>query len=551
MVLSLFVGALYVCVSVEGTENPGDADSHLEQGVESLRAGQFQAASEEFKVAIRQNPQLVQAYVYLGIAENELGQFTDAVPVFRDALKLDQGSEAAHYNLALSLLSLKKTDEAMREFRAVVQINPKNGSANYNLGLLLAQEGSFKKACEYLERARSAQPGDPAILINLTDLYLKTGNEASALKLIREGTELDSDGTLSMQLGKLLVDKDHFKEALPILERARSLLPAAPEITGYLARAYLGASQPAKVIELLAPIRENEASWEVYYLRGLAFKAMGQRDEAVQVLSRAISMQPGEASLHYDLGKLLLNSEDMKGRKAGAYEVSEAIKLAPNKGEYYLGLASFYFDAGNLNTTIELLKSALDRVPPTVEIYVTLGLAELELHGPTPAQPYIEKAIALDPHAGAGYDLLGRCRMRLDDYADAAKYYIKAAKLTPGNDIYFRDAAIALDKLGNSSEGLPFAEQSVKLRPSEVYNHYILGKLFSQTGHRADAIRELERCVSLDGKNSLPYNLLATLYKRAGEDGKAENCWRTLRALKQEGAEKTQQTFSRLGSVPQ
>lgn len=551
LALWLLISALFVCVSANGNQNSDGAETHLQQGIAFLRAGQTQAACEELKVTIHQNPQNIVAHIYLGIAENQLGHFADAVPVFREALKLAGDSEAIHYNLALSLLGLHKTDEAVREFRRVVDLNPKNGPANYNLGLLLAEEGSFKAACEYLQNARSTQPDDPAILIHLVDLYLKTGNDAGALELTREGTKFDSTGKLSIQLGEFLVEKGRCKEAVPVLEKARSLLPDVPEVAGYLARAYVGARQPAKVIELLAPIRDKQASWEVYYLRGLAFTALDQREEAGRAFLKALSVQPGEASIHYALGKLLLDSEDKQGRQAGIDEISKAIKLSPSKSEYYLTLASYFFDTHDIRATIELLKSALDLVPPSEQIYVTLGLAELELEGPAQAMPFIEKAIALDPHAGAGYDLLGRCEMRFGNDANAAKYYIKAAELTPENDIYFRDAAIALDRLGRPVEGLPFAEKSIKLRPNEVYNHYILGKLYSQTGHTADAIRELESCVQLNPKNFLPYNLLALLYKHAGENAKAETCWRTLRVLKQQSVTEAEQTLSRMGSVPQ
>lgn len=547
----LLAASLYPCLSAGCQSTPENAQTDLELGIASLREGQISTACEQLKAAIHLNPKLFEAYVYLGIAENQRGRFADAVPAFREALRMNESSEVAHYNLALSLLKLQSIDEAVREFRVVVKLNPRNGSANYNLALLLAQQGSLKEACNYFESARSMQPDDPAILVHLADLYLRTGNDVGALQLIQEGTKIDSNGTLSVQLGRLLVERSRFKEALPALEKAQSLLPLSSEATGYLARAYLGVAQPAKVIELLAPIRNEQASWEVYDLRGLADMAMGQREEAAQALSKAISIRPAEPSIHYHFGKLLLTSRDRKERTAGVDEISDAIKLDSTQSEYYLTLASYYFDSGNMKATIGLLTSALDRVPPSVQIYVTLGLAELELEGPTPAEPFIVKAIALDPQAGASYDLLGRCRMRFDDYGEAAKYYMKAAQLTPGNDIYFRDAAIALDKLGKPKEGLTFAEQSVKLRPDQVYNHYILGKLYSQTSNSTSAIRELEICVNLEPHNSLPYNLLAALYKRVGDNAKAASCWRTLRDLKQQGTEQAERTFSRLGSVPQ
>lgn len=533
---------------VDASEN---ARSQLEEGITLLRAGQMQAASEQLKAAIHQNPRSIEPYVYLGIAENQLGRFADAVTVLRNALRLDPNSEFAHYNLALSFLGLHKNKEAVQEFRSVVKLNPGNASANYNLALLLADEGSLKEACNYLERARSAQPDDPAILIHLVDLYLRTGNQTGATELIREGTTHDSNGQLSAQIGELLTDKGRFDEAVPLLETARSLLPDTRETTGYLARAYLGANQPAKVIELLAPISEAEASWEVYYLRGLALTSVNQRSDAAQALSKAVSMYDREAPVHYALGKLLLTSEDANGRETGVREINEAIKLSPRTGDYYFTLASYYFDTGNLKATIGLLKSAIEQAPPSEQIYVTLGLAELEVEGPAQATPFIKKAIALDPQAGAGYDLLGRCDMRLGHYDLAAKYYMKAAELTPENDIYFRDAAIALDKLGRPAGGVQFAQKSVRLKPDQVYNRYLLGKLYSQIGQSADAIRELEVCVTLDPHNSLPYNLLATLYKRAGEDAKAETCWQTLRSLKQQSVTQAEEKLSRLGDVPQ
>ena len=498
LVFCLLANVFCVCAAAQRVENSESAEAHLAQGLALLRSGRLQEACDMLKVTIRQDPRSIKAYIYLGIAENKSGNFTDALPAFRHALGLDQSSQSAHYNLALSLVGLNRTDEAVRELRRVVEINPSNGGANYHLGSLLAQGGNLQEACEYLEKARTAQPDDLAILTSLMNLYLKLGYDTKASELAREGAKLDSSGKLSMELGKLLVAEHHFIDAVPLLEEARRLLPNTPEATDWLAHAYLGAKQPAKAIELLAPIKDEEASWGVYYERGLAFSSMGNGEDAARALLKALSMQPGEASIHYAFGKLILGSAEIKGRQAGVYEIRKAIELSPQTGEYYLTLAGFYFDTGDTTAAIKLLKTASnDVVPASVGIYVALGLVELEVEGPATAKPTIERAIALDPRAGASYDLLGRCYMRLGDDEEAAKYYIKAAELTPENDIFFRDSAIALDKLDRQAEGLPFAEKSVQLKPDEVYNHYILGKLESGTGHETDAIRELETCVRL------------------------------------------------------
>jgi tetratricopeptide (TPR) repeat protein len=547
----LLVSALSVWALPDGVENPENAEAHFKQGVASLQAGQFQAACDELGEAIRQNPQRADAYIYMGIAENQLGRFADAVTAFQNALRFNRDSNAAHYNLALSFLGLHKNDEAERELRISLKLDPNNAAADYNLALLLEQDGKFEEASGYLEVARSSHLDDVAVVIHLVDLYFKIGEDAKARKLIREEVKLDSHGTNSMQLGKFLIETGRFSEAIPALERAQSLLSDKPDIISDLARGYLGANQPRRALEILAPIAAEQASWETYYLRGQAYVALDRREDAAKAFLRALSMQPNEASVHYAFGKLILRSSEVKGRQAGVREITKAIQLSPHESEYYVTLADYYFDAGDIPAAIKDLKSATELTPPSVDIYATLAMAELELEGPDVAKSFIDKTIALDDKAGAGYDLLGRYYMRRGNDESAARSYVKAAQLTPQNDIYSRDAAIAFEKLDRPQEGLPLAEQSVKLRPDQAYNHYILGKLYSEAGRRSDAIRELETCVHLDPDNFLPYNLLAVLYKQAGKEDEARRCWNKLKALKEQSAKEAGQKFAELRSLPQ
>lgn len=550
LAVCVLVSVLSLCALAAGVEDSQNAEMLLDRGVASVKAGRFQTAYEELIAAIRANPQRLEAYIYLGITENQLGRFADAAASFQKALQLNPDSDAAHYNLALSFLGLHENGKAERELRITLEHDPRNEAATYNLVLLLDQEGKSAEACRYLENLRASRPGDLAVTIHLIDLYFKTGNDAKARKLIVEETKLDSRGTNSMQLGEFLIEKGQFAEAVPVLQKAESLLSDSSQISAALARAYLGVGQPAKALELLAPITDEQASWEVYYLRGLASVALDRHEDAAKALLRALAIQPNEALVHYAFGKLILRSSQAEGRQAGVREIEKAIELSPHEGEFYITLAEFFFDKGDIPAAIRELKTATDLTPPSVDISATLAMAELELNGPEAAKPFIDKTIALDPKAGAGYDLLGRYYMRLGDDAHAANSYQKAAQLTPQNDIYFRDAAIALEKLGRAAEGMPFAEKSVQLRPDQTYNHYMLGKLYSEVGRRSDAIQQLEMCVHIEPNNYLPYNLLAVLYKRAGKQDEAKRCWDKLKTLKEQSAKEAEQRFAALRNPP-
>lgn len=549
---SLLFGLLAaVSISAQQSTQGGDAGFGTEEGLQLLKDGNIAAACERFRAVIQRNPERPAGYIYLGIAENQGQRFADAAEAFQQAIRLDADSEAAHYNLALSCLGLHQIAQAEREFRAVVRLNPANQPAHYNLGLLLEQRNALAEACQHLEAARSLKPGDVAVWLHLENLYLARGREENARQLVRESQAVDSDGVLSLQLGKLLVDRNHFGEAVGVLETAERHQPDSLECKTYLARAYLETKQAARADALLATLRDDQATWDTCDMRGLAAMQLEQRGAAVEYFSKAMQMHPSEASVHNHLGQLLLASTDKRDRAAGENEMQRAIALDPTKAEYYLTLSGHYFDSGNMEAAIHLLQSGLSQVPPSLPLYVVLALSELELHGPAEAEPFVRKAMDLGPQAGAGYDLLGRCRMREDKYAEAARYFQKAAELTPNNDMYLRDAALALEKTGAVADAVPFAQRAIQLKPSAVYSHYIAGKLYSETGDRNRAIRELETCLTLDPKNPIPYNLLATLYKRSGEDAKAAACWRTLRGLKQQDIEKEEQTFLRLSQVLQ
>lgn len=500
----------------------GAANAHVSAGRALLRSRDFRQAEAEFQAALSLNPQSATTYTLLGITENSLNEYQRAISAFHSALRIDPDSIPAHYNLALSLLRLRQDDDAIHELKTVVRLSPRFESALYNLGLILQRKGRFQESIQYLDAARVQRPGDPAVIVGLVKAYFRTNQREKALLLAKKGIGSDSSGDLSAKLGALLLDESEYNQAVSALEKSRTYAPHSASRAIYLAKAYLGAKQPARAIELLKPFREGSLSWEVYDLLGIAHQAAGQVGPASKAFQQAILLKPDNPRAHFDLGTLLLGQPGDSSQEAGAEEIEQALRLDPTQPDYYEGLGQWLLEKGHLRTAVELLQRGIQNTPPSAGMYLMLAVAKIQLNGASASRPLIDKALALKPHDGPAIHLLGKCFYLTGDYRQAAKYFTEATRLSPQDAFFYYDAAIALERLNKVHEAIPYAQKSVQLDPSQAIYHYRLGKLYAKTGRRTEAVKELETCVRLDPRIDSPYYLLARTYRQMGDPKEAD-----------------------------
>lgn len=116
-------------------------------------------------------------------------------------------------------------------------------AAHVNLGALHADLGELDEAQRELERALSADPGDPRALENLGALALRQDDPASALGWLERAVSVDPRAFSAWNLrGVALAKSGRFDEALASIERALAIFPESSDAEANLAatwRAYL------------------------------------------------------------------------------------------------------------------------------------------------------------------------------------------------------------------------------------------------------------------------------------------------------------------------
>lgn len=119
---------------------------------------QPQRAIEEYRLALRFNPDFAKAASAAAYLLAAGQHYADAEPLLRQSLRADPRRADDWFNLGYICDKLRRPDEAGNAFRRAVELNRKLDRAWYGLGLVLGAQGRHRDAAEAFEQAAQLQP---------------------------------------------------------------------------------------------------------------------------------------------------------------------------------------------------------------------------------------------------------------------------------------------------------------------------------------------------------------------------------------------------------
>jgi tetratricopeptide (TPR) repeat protein len=224
--------------------------------------------------------------------------------------------------------------QAARWNSTVIGIDRKWGRAAF-------AAGDFSSAVAPLTRTLTSNPEDEMARSMLGLSLFNTHDYARAFKVLEPmeaKLEQNSPSQLAY-LGSMAIAGDAAKGTaqLKTLEAAH---PESPEIHRLLGEAYAARKQyPQAVKEFRTALRTDPANSSAKHALALTTLAMGDKAGARKMLTELVSAGSTDADVHYQLGRLLLDS----GALTGAIENLEAaVKLSPSNASYHHQLAEAY-----------------------------------------------------------------------------------------------------------------------------------------------------------------------------------------------------------------
>jgi len=407
----------------------------------------------------------------------------------------------------------------------------------------------YGAAVEHYREAAELWPVSPTPLLRMGLVYLEQGRSSLAEEFFSQAKDFPQvRGRALAGLAEAHWGKGEREKAIVEWREAVALRPFDLEIRYRLGRAYLSLSRWREAEEelraIVAMVGEGRASYRRGALYHLGLMLAGEEPEEAEAYLREVVGPEDELSrTAEEVLSVLSEAEEPAQRALGlglAYlrrgewslaerELARALELDPSYAEAYSCLGYVRFRLGK--PSLELLQRGVRMAPDSALSHYFLGLRYRASGLWELAIAEMERARELDPDNAAFCLELAQTYREAGDYAEAEKWLKEAV----GKEPYEAEFRLALARfyveqfIKVEEEGLPAAEEAVRLAPHRAEAYDILGWAYYLTGRWEEAERALKRALALDPYLAGAHYHLGGLYALKGD--KASAHWHYQRAV--------------------
>ncbi len=432
-------------------------------------------------------------------------------------------------------------------------------------------ENEMSSAIIELKNALQQDPNFGAARLMLGELYLTSGDPASALKELERA--LDAGIEKSVVLEPLLTAKNQLGRYQEVLGELEQTTPLTPELLVVQGRAYLAAEDPTKAEAAFnsALAVAPELSGATLGLASLAW-LRGDLVAAGQFFEKATQQNPDNREVWLQKGEFELSRQEPKSARAsfekalalpgpdvipqmgiaraqlieGETEPAEqtidaVLKRAPDypMANYLKALVRYQND--DVEGTEAALRTVLKTVPNHYPSVYLMGVVKYRQQQYAQAENNIARFLArfpenlsarkllatlqlqekrpeaaletLAPYATSisdaqGLALLGTTYMQNGQLAEATEALQKAADLDPDMSEIRTQLALSLLASGDSSAAVTELESAVKLNSDIIRNDILLVLIALREGKLDDALARAQDFQQRNPDNTIALNLL-------------------------------------------
>jgi Flp pilus assembly protein TadD len=548
------------------------------------KAQRIKEAVTEAQEILKRDPDDVQSRRLLGrIYLRNLGDLSagtsqsemvnKAIEQYREIYRLDPSDTESALWLARLYRLKNEHDKAEKVLRTILKNDPENELSVEQLTQLLMDEGKSAEAVTLLEGITSHSPS-PVLLDLLGDAYTQAHDLPKAEQAYRKAQELDpSELSHQRGLGQTLMAEEKYAEALTVYQKISDLMPDDSDVYLRIAQIYRELHELNKAEENLVKARQYApGSLEVMYNEAMLYQAQGRYEDAIRVLSDAVTgiksqtpVQPTRrrslAILYQQLGQLY---RDTQNYQAAIFTYEELGHLGEEEDRRSrMMIMDTYRAAKDLPKALQTGKEALAKYPadPSIRTSQALLLGEngqteeavrilrTQLRGNEGdretylniAQVYErgrrykeaeEAAHAAEVLPGQARDnemvwfLLGAIYERQKFFDKAEEQFKKVLAVNPKNAPVLNYYGYMLGDLGiRLDEAEALLQRALQEEPYNGAYLDSLGWIYFKQGNYAASEATLRKAVELESHDATIHSHLGDLYAKTGRNDLASAEW--------------------------
>lgn len=266
---------------------------------------------------------------------------------------------------------------------------------------------------------------------------------------------------------------------------------------------------------------------DALHLLGVVAHQGRQHDIAVELIRKAIDIDPSVSIYHNNLGEALRRLRRWD-EAVTAYE--RALALNSDYADAYNNLGLARHAQGHVAEAITAYQKAL-ALQPDFETHYHLGNAFKDQAKLPEAIVEYRQALAFKPDFPDAYNELGAVLARQGQLTEAVAAYKQVLALKPNSAEVQYDLGNVLTQQRKPAEAIAAYRRAIEIDPNHVNAHLKLGNALQKVGQLSHAIAAYRRALVLDPNDVEAYNNLGLTLKDQGKLSEAMAAYRQALAL--------------------
>ena len=313
-------------------------------------------------------------------------------------------------------------------------------------------------------------------------------------------------------------------------------LPQAGESTLSAARRLINEGQPRKAIEQLESLKagaDAALQTQIDLLLGVAYYHADDPARAVELLAPVVDRLPADSVSRREAEQVLGLSAAVIGKFADAIPRLEATrKWAPDNQELAYALAQAYVQTQRPDSARATVAS-IYRVPAdSAAAHLLVAQLMIRLEIEPPAEVELTKAVEKDARLPGANLLLGQIALFRGRLPEAVSLTQREIAINPGNGMAFSQLGDAYVRQSNWDDAIAALQKSIWLNPYYSAPYILLARAYMKQAQPAVAEGMLRRAIQLDPNNRTAHYQLAQLLQQAGREEEAKREFEIAERLK-------------------
>lgn len=226
---------------------------------------------------------------------------------------------------------------------------------------------------------------------------------------------------------------------------------------------------------------------EFYFTEGEKFFILEDYAKALLYFQRSLEINPDNATVHFKIAEVLSRSNKQEDLLKASFSIENALKLEKKNKFFYLLAANIYGSLTKFDKAAAIYETLVQEVPGSEE--------------------YLYELAAVYQYA--------------NKFDEAIKTYNRAEQALGISEVSSVQKMRILIENGKVKEGIAEGEKLLQAFPGEERYVMAFSEILSQKGHRADAIRHLEKFTQENKDAGNARMLLAGMYRDDKQEEKA------------------------------